>query len=143
MLTLLDAKILCYLMCLIYLLHSSALLRSIIRKMDVSRLIRLLTYTKYAVYGRLCPKLDNELCKMPTTNVCKLPCHLLNLYECLSWLSRSCIISYLLMLPDYAVKAVFFSFISTLKYLHILVKVLIGKNFYLYFKFFFILYFDL
>ncbi|XP_061347768.1 uncharacterized protein LOC133293238 isoform X2 [Gastrolobium bilobum] len=73
-----------------------ALLRSIIRKMNVSRVIRLLTYTKYAVYGRLCPKLDGESDKIPGTNF------------------------------YFAVKAGFFSFISTLKYLHILIKVLIG-----------------
>ncbi|KAK2376901.1 protein ACTIVITY OF BC1 COMPLEX KINASE 8, chloroplastic [Trifolium repens] len=83
----------------IAILHVDALLRSIIRKMDVSRLIRLLTYTKYAVYGRLCPKLDGELCKTPGTNV------------------------------YFAVKAVFLSCISTLRYFHILIKVLIGAIF--------------
>ncbi|XP_058758893.1 uncharacterized protein LOC131632136 [Vicia villosa] len=38
--------------------------------MDASRLIRLLTYTKYAVYGHLLPKFDGESCKVPETNVC-------------------------------------------------------------------------
>ncbi|XP_024639615.1 aarF domain-containing protein kinase 1 isoform X2 [Medicago truncatula] len=83
----------------IAILRVDALLRSTIRKMDVSRLIRLLTYTKYAVYGRLCPKLDGELCKMPGTNV------------------------------YFAVKAVFLSSISTLKYIRILIKVLFGAIF--------------
>ncbi|XP_058748064.1 uncharacterized protein LOC131620896 isoform X2 [Vicia villosa] len=80
----------------IAILRVDALLRSTIRKMDVSRLIRLLTYTKYAVYGRLHPKFDGELCQMPETNV------------------------------YFAVKSVFLSFISTLKYYHILIKILIG-----------------
>ncbi|XP_004490790.1 uncharacterized protein [Cicer arietinum] len=80
----------------IAILRVDALLRSTIRKMDVSRFIRLQTYTKYAVYGRLCPKLNSELCKMPGTHI------------------------------YFAVKAVFLSFISTLKYLHILIKVLMG-----------------
>ncbi|KAF1869054.1 hypothetical protein Lal_00048334 [Lupinus albus] len=51
----------------IAIMRADGLLRSIIRKMDVSRITRLLTYTKYAVYGRLCPKLDGE-CKMARTN---------------------------------------------------------------------------
>ncbi|KAL5102109.1 hypothetical protein RYX36_006436 [Vicia faba] len=82
----------------IAILRVDALLRSTIRKMDVSRLIRLLTYTKYAVYGRFHPKLDSELCKRPKTNF------------------------------YFAVKAAFLSFISTLKYFHILIKILIGAN---------------
>ncbi|RDX57859.1 putative serine/threonine-protein kinase abkB, partial [Mucuna pruriens] len=44
----------------IAIMRVDALLRSIIRKMDASRITRLLTYTKYAVSGRLCPKLDGE-----------------------------------------------------------------------------------
>ncbi|CAL5189920.1 unnamed protein product [Lathyrus oleraceus] len=80
----------------IAILRVDALLRSTIRKMDVSRLIRLLTYTKFAVYGRLRLKFDGELCKMPEMNV------------------------------YFAVKAVFLNFISTLKYFHILTKILIG-----------------
>ncbi|KAL2317303.1 hypothetical protein Fmac_031179 [Flemingia macrophylla] len=55
----------------IAILRVDALLRSIIRKLDVSRITRLLTYTKYAVYGRLCPKLDGEgeSCKILGTNI--------------------------------------------------------------------------
>ena len=101
MLVLLDAKILCYLMSLIYFLHSSALLRSTIRKMDVSRLTRLLTYTKYAVHGSLCPKLNGDLCKMPRTNICKSPCNL-SLHESLRWSSRPCRMSFASYLSLYA-----------------------------------------
>ncbi|XP_027332704.1 uncharacterized aarF domain-containing protein kinase 1 [Abrus precatorius] len=79
-------------------MHVDALLRSIVRNMDVPRIMRLLTYTKYAVYARICPKLDGEgeSCKMLITNF------------------------------YFAVKAGFFGFISTLKYLHILIHVLKG-----------------
>ncbi|XP_029130369.1 uncharacterized aarF domain-containing protein kinase 1 isoform X2 [Cajanus cajan] len=82
----------------IAILRVDALLRSIIRKMDVSRVTRLLTYTKYAVYGRLCLKSngEGESCKILGTN----------LY--------------------FNAKAGFFSFISTIKYLHILITVFIG-----------------
>ncbi|XP_057442054.1 uncharacterized protein LOC130733802 [Lotus japonicus] len=82
----------------IAIMRVDALIRSSIRKMDASRLSRLLIYTKYAVYGRLCPKLDGESCQMPTTNF------------------------------YFAVKAVFFSFISRLKYYHILVKAFTGAT---------------
>ncbi|TKY56662.1 AarF domain-containing protein kinase 1 [Spatholobus suberectus] len=83
----------------IAIMRVDALLRSIIRKMDASRVMRLLTYTKYAVYGRLCPKSDGEgeSSKILRTNFC------------------------------FAVKAGFFSFISTLKYLRILLTVFIGS----------------
>nr|KYP48347.1 putative aarF domain-containing protein kinase 1 [Cajanus cajan] len=83
----------------IAILRVDALLRSIIRKMDVSRVTRLLTYTKYAVYGRLCLKSngEGESCKILGTN----------LY--------------------FNAKAGFFSFISTIKYLHILITVFIGE----------------
>ncbi|KAH1061856.1 hypothetical protein GYH30_005049 [Glycine max] len=84
----------------IAIMRIDALLRYIIRKMDVSRVTRLLTYTKYAVYGRLCPKLDGEgeSCKILRTNF------------------------------YFAVKASFFSFMSTLKYLRILLTVLTGAT---------------
>ncbi|CAJ1970890.1 unnamed protein product [Sphenostylis stenocarpa] len=82
----------------IAIMRVDAMIRSIIRKMDASRVMRLLTYTKYAVYGSLCPKLDGEgeSCKILGTNF------------------------------YFAVKAGFFSFISTLKYVRILIKVLVG-----------------
>lgn len=88
----------------IAIMRIDALLRYIIRKMDVSRVTRLLTYTKYAVYGRLCPKLDGEgeSCKILRTNF------------------------------YFAVKASFFSFMSTLKYLRILLTVLTGENAFTY-----------
>ncbi|KAG2391368.1 Protein ACTIVITY OF BC1 COMPLEX KINASE 8 [Vigna angularis] len=73
---------------------------SIIRKMDVSRVMRLLTYTKYAVYGGLCPKLNGEGQSRKILGT--------NFY--------------------FAVKAGFFSFISTLKYVRILITVLIGAS---------------
>ncbi|WVY91255.1 hypothetical protein V8G54_036769 [Vigna mungo] len=83
----------------IAIMRADALIRSIIRKMDVSRVMRLLTYTKYAVYGGLCPKLnEGESRKILGTNF------------------------------YFAVKAGLFSFISTLKYVRILITVLIGAN---------------
>ncbi|KAK7300640.1 hypothetical protein RJT34_11488 [Clitoria ternatea] len=82
----------------IAIMRVDALLRSIIRKLDVSRIMRLLTYTKYAVYGSLCPKLDDEgeLREVPLSN----------LY--------------------FAVQVGYFSFISTLKYIRVLIMVLVG-----------------
>ncbi|KAK7372295.1 hypothetical protein VNO80_05670 [Phaseolus coccineus] len=80
-------------------MRADSLIRSIIRKMDVSRAMRLLTYTKYAVYGGgLCPKLNGEGQSRKILGT--------NFY--------------------FAVKAGFFSFISTLKYVRILITVLIG-----------------
>ncbi|KOM47084.1 hypothetical protein LR48_Vigan07g078800 [Vigna angularis] len=84
----------------IAIMRADALIRSIIRKMDVSRVMRLLTYTKYAVYGGLCPKLNGEGQSRKILGT--------NFY--------------------FAVKAGFFSFISTLKYVRILITVLIGAS---------------
>ncbi|XP_020983164.1 uncharacterized protein LOC107457933 isoform X1 [Arachis duranensis] len=80
----------------IAIMRIDGMIRSIIRKMGVSRVTRLLTYTKYAVYGLLCSKLDVESSRSP-------------------------------MKFYFAVEAAFLSFIATLKYVLILIKVLIGS----------------
>ncbi|RYQ99574.1 uncharacterized protein [Arachis hypogaea] len=80
----------------IAIMRIDGMIRSIIRKMGVSRVTRLLTYTKYAVYGLLCSKLDVESSRSP-------------------------------MKSYFAVEAAFLSFIATLKYVLILIKVLIGS----------------
>ncbi|KAL4364711.1 hypothetical protein HN51_024513 [Arachis hypogaea] len=80
----------------IAIMRIDGMIRSIIRKMGVSRVTRLLTYTKYAVYGLLCSKLDVESSRSP-------------------------------MKFYFAVEAAFLSFIATLKYVLILIKVLLGS----------------